>query len=132
MKKPPWICDFCGAEREYNKPCPNCFSKKRPSTGGLVQSQCFEGEKRMEMEWYEVCGTILLGVALFFCGAAYGNHVGIEKQTEHTAHFTESLRACLSELDVLAENAGWIEWHCAGERGMGFGTDDIPEFWSLG
>lgn len=24
-------CDNCGADREYNKQCPICFSKKRPS-----------------------------------------------------------------------------------------------------
>lgn len=24
-------CDYCGHEREWNKPCSNCFSKKRPS-----------------------------------------------------------------------------------------------------
>ena len=24
-------CDYCGAERNWNGKCPNCFSKKRPS-----------------------------------------------------------------------------------------------------
>ncbi len=24
-------CDFCGADREWNKQCPECHSKKRPS-----------------------------------------------------------------------------------------------------
>ena len=24
-------CDYCGAKRNWNGKCPNCFSKKRPS-----------------------------------------------------------------------------------------------------
>lgn len=30
-------CNFCGAGREYNKECPQCFSKKRPSKDNIQQ-----------------------------------------------------------------------------------------------
>jgi len=31
-------CDYCGAGREWDKQCPNCFSKKRPSRKATAEA----------------------------------------------------------------------------------------------
>ena len=41
-----WSCDYCGADKEWNKECPGCFSKKRPSRRNAETVQIANGDEK--------------------------------------------------------------------------------------